>query len=77
MGEIPSMGVSVFRDRKAGSFGDIGTFSFHGSKILTTGEGGMLVTNRRDVSERVLLLRDHRRQPGDRLFVNREIAFKR
>src|SRR5215510_2978219 len=35
-----------FRGRRAGSFGDIGTFSFHGSKTLTTGEGGMLVTSR-------------------------------
>jgi perosamine synthetase len=67
---------SEFRGRKAGSFGDVGTFSFHGSKTLTTGEGGMLVTNRRDIYERVLLLRDHGRQPGDRLFVNHEIAFK-
>jgi perosamine synthetase len=67
---------SEFRDRKAGSFGDIGTFSFHGTKTLTTGEGGMLVTNRRDIYERVLVLRDHGRQPGDRLFVNHEIGFK-
>jgi perosamine synthetase len=67
---------SEFRDRKAGSFGHIGTFSFHGSKTLTTGEGGMLVTNCREVYERVLMLRDHGRQPGDRLFINHEIAFK-
>jgi perosamine synthetase len=67
---------SEFRGRRAGSFGDAGTFSFHGTKTLTTGEGGMLVTNRRDVYERVLLLRDHGRQPGDRLFINHEIAFK-
>ncbi len=67
---------SEFRGRRAGSFGDAGTFSFHGSKTLTTGEGGMLVTNRRDVYERVLRLRDHGRQPGDRLFVNHEIGFK-
>jgi hypothetical protein len=37
----------------------------------------MLVTNRRDIYERGLLLRDYRRQPGDGLFVYREIAFKR
>jgi perosamine synthetase len=67
---------SEFRGRKAGAFGDAGAFSFHGSKTLTTGEGGMFVTSRDDVFERVLRLRDHGREPGDRLFVNHEIAFK-
>ena len=36
---------SVQRGRPAGSFGGAGVFSFHGSKTLTTGEGGMLVTD--------------------------------
>ena len=52
------------------------TFSFHGSKTLTTGEGGMFVTSRDDLFARVLRLRDHGREPGDRLFVNQEIAYK-
>jgi len=67
---------SEFRDRKAGAFGDAGAFSFHGSKTLTTGEGGMLVTSRDDIFARVLRLRDHGREPGDRLFINHEVAFK-
>jgi perosamine synthetase len=67
---------SEFRGRKAGAFGDAGTFSFHGSKTLTTGEGGMLVTSRDDLFDRVLRLRDHGRAPGDRLFINHEVAFK-
>ncbi|MBV8762275.1 MAG: DegT/DnrJ/EryC1/StrS family aminotransferase [Deltaproteobacteria bacterium] len=62
--------------RKAGSLGDVGVFSFHGSKTLTTGEGGMLVTDRTDLFERVSCLRDHGRSPGDRFFFNREVAFK-
>jgi len=61
---------------KAGSFGDAGTFSFHGSKTFTTGEGGMLVTDRDDLNERVRFLRDHGRPPGDRMFFNTEVAFK-
>lgn len=65
-----------FRGQKAGSFGAIGVFSFHGSKTLTTGEGGMLVTDREDIYRRVLVLRDHGRQPGDRLFCNTEVAYK-
>jgi perosamine synthetase len=65
-----------YHGRKAGAFGDAGAFSFHGSKTLTTGEGGMLVTSRDDLLERVQRLRDHGREPGDRLFFNHEVAFK-
>lgn len=67
---------SEHRGRKAGSLGDAGVFSFHGSKTLTTGEGGMLATDRDDLHARVLVLRDHGRPPGDRLFHNAEIAHK-
>jgi perosamine synthetase len=65
-----------YKGRRAGSFGDVGVFSFHGSKTLTTGEGGMLVTDRDDLYQRVLFLRDHGRKPGDSLFWNQEIAYK-
>ena len=67
---------SEFNGAKAGSLGDVGVFSFHGSKTLTTGEGGMLVTDRKDIHDRVLFLRDHGRPPGDRMFFNTEIAWK-
>ncbi len=67
---------SQYQGRQAGSLGDVGVFSFHGSKTMTTGEGGMLVTNRRDLYERVLYLRDHGRHPGDKMFWNSEVAFK-
>lgn len=67
---------SEYRGIRAGAFGDIGVFSFHGSKTLTTGEGGMLVTDLDDVHERVRVLRDHGRLPGDTLFRNAEVAFK-
>lgn len=67
---------SEYRGRRAGSLGDVGVFSFHGSKTLTTGEGGMLVTDRDDIARRVQVLRDHGRNPGDRAFQNREVAYK-
>lgn len=67
---------SEYKQRKAGSLGDVGVFSFHGSKTVTTGEGGMLVTDRRDIYERALVLRDHGREPGDRVFWNKEVAYK-
>lgn len=60
----------------AGAFGDISVFSFHGSKTITTGEGGMLVTRRPEICKRVRILRDHGRQPGDCTFFNRDIAYK-
>jgi perosamine synthetase len=67
---------SQYRGRPAGSLGDTGVFSFHGSKTLTTGEGGMLVTDHEDIYRRVLSLRDHGRPPGDTGFFNEEVAFK-
>ena len=67
---------SEYKGKKAGSFGDTGVFSFHGSKVLTTGEGGMLVTDREDVCNRALFLRDHGRKPGDKMFWNTEVAYK-
>jgi perosamine synthetase len=60
----------------AGSFGTTSVFSFHGSKTLTTGEGGLVATADRSLYERMLVLRDHGRAPGDRFFLNREIAYK-
>jgi perosamine synthetase len=67
---------SAFHGTLAGGFGEVSVFSFHGSKTLTTGEGGMLVTDRQDLFERVQFLRDHGRQAGDVQFFNAEVAYK-
>jgi perosamine synthetase len=67
---------SEYRGKLAGSFGTIGTFSFHGSKTMTTGEGGMLVTDSKDIYDKVLFLRDHGRKPGDIMFFNEQVAYK-
>jgi perosamine synthetase len=48
----------------AGSLGRFSVFSFHGTKTMTTGEGGMLVTNDRSLEESVRLLNNHGRPPG-------------
>ncbi len=50
---------SAYKGKPVGSMGDIGTFSFYGNKIITTGEGGMVVTNRPDLADKIKLLRDH------------------
>lgn len=67
---------SIYHGRQAGSLGDTGCFSFHGSKTMTTGEGGMVVTDDEALYRRMLVLRDHGRQPNDVNFFNGEVAFK-
>jgi perosamine synthetase len=48
-----------FRGEKVGKFGDASVFSFYPTKNMTTGEGGMVVTDRDEVAEKVRMLRDH------------------
>lgn len=55
---------SVYHGNRAGSMGKFGAFSFHGTKTLTTGEGGMFVTNDQAVYEHVLTLSNHGRARG-------------
>lgn len=55
---------SVYHGKRAGSMGKFGTFSFHGTKTVTTGEGGMFVTNDAELYEKVLTLSNHGRARG-------------
>ena len=55
---------SVYHGKRAGSMGAFGTFSFHGTKTLTTGEGGMFVTNDPGLYEHALTLSNHGRARG-------------
>jgi perosamine synthetase len=57
---------SVWHGRRAGSLGAFGAFSFHGTKTLTTGEGGMFVTDDDALQERVLTLSNHGRARGQK-----------
>ena len=52
-----------YRGRRVGAFGAVGCFSFYGNKIMTTGEGGMCVTDDPLLAERLRLLRDHGMDP--------------
>jgi perosamine synthetase len=49
---------TLYKGRHVGSFGDIGTFSFFGNKTITTGEGGMVVTNRKTLADRAYHLKN-------------------
>lgn len=55
---------SVWHGRRAGSMGAFGAFSFHGTKTVTTGEGGMFVTNDDALYDKVLTLSNHGRVKG-------------
>ncbi len=57
-----------YKGRKCGSLGDISCFSFYANKIITTGEGGMLLTNSSDYAEKARSLRNLCFQAGKRFF---------
>jgi perosamine synthetase len=68
---------SQYRGKRAGSMGAFGAFSFHGTKTITTGEGGMFVTNDDALYERALTLSNHGRARGQtRQFWPDMIGFK-
>ena len=68
---------SQWQGRRAGSLGAFGTFSFHGTKTVTTGEGGMFVTNDDALYEKVLTLSNHGRARGQtRQFWPDTVGFK-
>jgi len=51
--------LSEYNDKKLGTIGDVGCFSFFSNKNISTGEGGMLVTNNEKYAEKAKLLRSH------------------
>ena len=53
-----------FKGQEVGSFGDINTFSFFANKIITTGEGGMCLTNSKELDAKMRILRDHGMSPS-------------
>ena len=54
---------SVYNGVRAGKFGIGSVFSFHRTKTITTGEGGMLITDDENIKDRAKFLRDHGRHP--------------
>lgn len=54
---------SIYKGQPCGSMGIFSTFSFHGTKTITSGEGGMFVTNNEDLYNKVLTLNNHGRSP--------------
>lgn len=57
-----------YKGRKVGSIGDIGVFSLYGNKIITTGEGGMITTNSRELANKMALLKGQGMDPVRRFW---------
>jgi perosamine synthetase len=58
---------SEYKGKKIGSHSDLVCFSFHPRKVITTGDGGMISTSRKDYYERLKLLRQHAMSVNDRV----------
>jgi len=63
-----------YKGKKAGGIGDMGCFSFYANKIITTGEGGMVITNDQEKAELARRLKDLAHAPWKR-FLHTHIAF--
>lgn len=57
---------SKVKGKFAGTFGDIGVFSFHGAKPITTGEGGMIITNNKKIYNQAILINNHGRHKKEK-----------
>jgi len=66
---------SKYNNRKAGNFGDASVFSFHRTKTMTTGEGGMLITNDENLFKRCKIIRDQGRDEKRSYWIN-ELGLK-
>lgn len=72
--DAAEMHGQTYKGQPCGSFGDISTFSFYPNKHITTGEGGMIVTNDDRLAERCRSLRNLCFQPQKR-FVHEELGW--
>jgi len=65
---------ATYRGRIVGSLADASCFSFYGNKVITTGEGGMVLTNDAALARRLRFLRDHAMDP-DRRYWHPEVGY--
>jgi perosamine synthetase len=72
--DAAEMHGQTYRGKPCGSFGDISTFSFYSNKHITTGEGGMIVTNRPEIAQSCRSLRNLCFQP-QRRFVHEALGW--
>ena len=65
---------ALYKGRVTGGLGNASIFSFYGNKLITSGEGGMLLTNDLNLAERANFLHDHAMRPETRYY-HSEIGF--
>ena len=65
---------ALYENQKVGSFGDLACFSFYANKLITTGEGGMVVSNNKHLAHRVRSLRNLSFR-SDRRFYHTEFGY--
>lgn len=68
-----SLGASI-NGRRVGSFGDAAVLSFCGNKVITTGEGGVVATDERNVYEKLKLIRSHGRLETEDYFASSQVG---
>jgi len=73
--DAAEMHGQTYKGKKCGSFGDVSIFSFYPNKIITTGEGGMIVTNNEELSLTCQKLRNLAFEPNGRRFVHHDIGW--
>ncbi len=59
---------ALYKDKKCGSIGHLGVFSFYANKIVTTGEGGMVITSSEFLNDRLRKMRDLSFEPSQRFY---------
>jgi perosamine synthetase len=67
--------ASTLHGRKAGTFGTISVFAFYPNKQITTGEGGMILTDRDDLADLCVSLRNQGRGPGGRWLAHERLGY--
>ena len=73
--DAAEMHGQTYNGKKCGNFGDISIFSFYPNKHITTGEGGMLLTDNEELKEKCQKLRNLSFDPGKRRFVHEDIGW--
>jgi perosamine synthetase len=66
---------AIYKERKVGSFGDISCFSFFGNKHITTGEGGMCLTNNKSFKIKMELLKNHGLQTKNKRYQHNLVGY--
>src|SRR5690606_20771237 len=66
---------STYKGRYTGTFGDLGVFSFNGNKVITTGGGGMVVTDNDELAQRARLLVNQGRADSEKEYIHQEIGY--